>query len=241
MIPLPHSWAAARSNPVQRSALGALASCAIVLVALEWNFPGPLYTTPDLPTILRPLDIEPQLRAVMPLAVKPRPPVVVAPSSRVVAAEPEPRPSGQEVPGPVGSEGEPAPDSTATAVGGSSGGSAPLAPYNKLPEVRPYFADDCGALVGVERDQCTYVRMLAHVRRHFRVPHSVRSDLDTRVDFVVDAQGRVTNVQCTPAVASDVQREIERVLRTMDRLEPGRQGELAVPVNYRLPLVLRVR
>ncbi|MCB9168896.1 MAG: hypothetical protein H6597_03090 [Flavobacteriales bacterium] len=239
---LAHSWTSERAHHVQRLALGAVVACAIALTALEWGFPGNLPPIVERPFWEDPIGLEPQIPAAIPEVVKPAVPIQRTHSARVAPDELEPEgPEGNDAPVPVGPRNGPDPDTTGITRAGSSTGPAPPIPFGPLKEEWPYFADDCGALDGVEREQCTYARMLAHVKRHFRVPGSVRHDLNTRIDFVVDTSGRVGAITCAPAVDRDVRMEIVRVLRRMDRLEPGTQGGHPVEVRYSLPLVVRVK
>ena len=56
------------------------------------------------------------------------------------------------------------------------------------------------------------------------------------VSFVVDKEGRVFNVALVRGVDSSLDREAIRVVKSMPRWKPGRQGNTEVKVRFTVPI-----
>ena len=60
------------------------------------------------------------------------------------------------------------------------------------------------------------------------------------VAFVVECDGSISNVRVVKTVYPSLDKEAIRVVSSMPKWIPGRQGEEAVPVEYTLPVSFRL-
>ena len=60
------------------------------------------------------------------------------------------------------------------------------------------------------------------------------------VQFVVEKDGSVTDVHTVKKVDPSLDREAERVVRSMPRWSPGRQNGAPVRVKYTLPVTFKL-
>ena len=60
------------------------------------------------------------------------------------------------------------------------------------------------------------------------------------VAFVVECDGSISNVRVVKTVFPSLDKEAIRVVSSMPKWIPGRQGEEAVPVEYTLPVSFRL-
>ena len=238
----PHSWQHAHTRNGRRLALGFSVALALTLVAFEWR--GGSAPLPKLPwtdmteetvlEILPPVVIEQRVAAVA-RRVRPRSTTVVP----VPEVRPEPEPTGAE--GPTVTTGEPSEGATTEGPPADHPAAIGSTTYTlALVGIRPHFRE-CMLRNPASVDACTEDRIRRHLERHFRVPPGVRAPVRTTATFAIDTLGQVGKPICAPRVSSAVEAEVERVLGTLPRFEPGMQGDHKVPVYYQIPLSVQVR
>lgn len=191
-----------------------------------------------------PLDPEapppPPPQALPPPPVKPTvkfTPPVVAPNEMVTeedvpdVIDPE---SNAEV-GKITMEGSDSPDAISPNLATTPGdgrGQATQPAQQKEPEiyrvveVMPEFPGGDRALIRYIQNNLNYP------------PEARRNQIQGRVDveFVVQADGSVTNVRVVRGPAGILEAEAERVVKSMPKWKPGRQNNKAVPVYFSLPI-----
>lgn len=238
----PHPWQHTHTRNGRRLALGFTIALALTLVAFEWR--GGTGALPKLPwtdmaeeTVL---EILPPVVIEQPTAMAAKRPRARA-TTVVAAPEVVPQPDPMAVPDPAATAGEPvegpATEASPTDLAAPAGGGT----YTlALVGIRPHFRE-CMLRDPSSVDACTEVRIRRHLERHFRVPAGVRAPVRTTVTFAIDTLGQVGRPICAPRVSSAVEAEVERVLRTLPRFEPGMQGDHKVPVYYQIPLSVQVR
>ena len=60
------------------------------------------------------------------------------------------------------------------------------------------------------------------------------------VSFVVECDGAISNVRVVKSVFPSLDKEAIRVVGSMPKWIPGRQGEEAVPVEFVVPVTFRL-
>ncbi|MBL7963527.1 MAG: hypothetical protein JNM31_06745 [Flavobacteriales bacterium] len=216
---------------------GLVAALAIVLTAFEWRgraraqVEQELFLREDrwvvevLPAVyVRPPEAAPLVHT----AARPAPGGLVMP-----VAEPV-EPTGDA---PPGADAGPV---VAASTALDTGQVTPMRPFVPVKETMPCHRE-CATLPDGLREVCTTERLHAYVARHLELPRDIRGALRTTVTFTVEADGRVGRVVCAPKVPADVEEALTRLLRRMPALEPGRQGEVPVPVHYQMAISLSTR
>ena len=61
------------------------------------------------------------------------------------------------------------------------------------------------------------------------------------IEFVVTSRGNIGEVRVMRGVDAELDAEAVRVIRTIEGFRPGRQGGVAVPVWYRVPVLYQLR
>jgi hypothetical protein len=240
-----HTWKHHTRQFGKRFATGLFISLTLSLVAFEWSS-----RKPALHLVFDPLDEVHELDTVLVARLNILPP-----------AEPKAKPEArkkQNTLGPVNAVETPPTDPVATdpvepAAGDPepptdpgpvvdpvtpTGTTAPLPPM--LVEMLPHF-EECLRNGRKDVNSCTEERLHRHLERTIRIPESVTTQIATTVTFEIDATGRIGRVHCAPKVPRDVEKEIERAIRSLPEFVPGRQGGHAVAVYYQIPLRLHRR
>jgi protein TonB len=119
-------------------------------------------------------------------------------------------------------------------------------------EVFPFaFVEDAPVYPGcekykskAERKMCMSKMIKRHVNRKFNTDLAQELGLSEgkkRIDvfFMIDENGNVVGIQ-SRAPHPKLQKEAERVIKLLPRMEPGKQQNKSVKVKYTLPIVLRV-
>lgn len=76
----------------------------------------------------------------------------------------------------------------------------------------------------------------------FRIPNSLdETSVCIKVFFIVDENGRISNVEIPSSVLPSLSGEAERVVKSMPRWTPGMVGGHSVKVKYCLPIHIRIR
>lgn len=86
--------------------------------------------------------------------------------------------------------------------------------------------------------------LMKHIAAHLRYPTiSLENGVEGRVtcQFVVDSDGRVTDIVVLRSLDPYCDKEAIRVIQSLPRWEPGRQNGRSVAVKYTLPIVFRIR
>ena len=76
---------------------------------------------------------------------------------------------------------------------------------------------------------------------NFRVPNDVEENIKIRVFFVVDEQGKITDITIEKGESDLLNREAIRVLNMMPNWKPGKMGGRAVKVRYFIPIVIKLQ
>jgi len=238
-----HPWRTVHQRTGRRFALGLAIALSFTLVAFEWQTRTPPLAVDtwwddrdDFVTeILPPVVIERIVTATKPAPKRRGGPVVAVPDNTVEQAD---QTTDTPVEEPVdGTRGEglvdaPPTDHTSPAPG-------PMA-YGLMQGRRPHFRD-CLLSDPDRVDACTEARIGRHLERHFKVPQGVRGPVRTTITFEIDTLGQVGLLVCAPRVEKAVEAEVQRVIRSLPRFEPGCQGTHKVPVYYQIPLSVRTR
>jgi hypothetical protein len=195
---------------------------------------------PDLPAEQFMEFVRPAVKE-KPAAERPKPkpekraPGIIVPSDDVpVADDSDPVLPDDEGDGPTMDTDDR--DTSDDAAAGNTGIPMPMPAFQI--EQRPHFRECMSAR---DSDLCTEERIHRHLQRHLRTGPLVKGSLSTTVTFEVDAEGQVGRIHCAPKVPAEVEREIQRVLRTMPEFIPGSQGGMPVAVWYQIPLRLSSR
>lgn len=86
--------------------------------------------------------------------------------------------------------------------------------------------------------------LMQYIASHLRYPTiSLEHGVEGRVtcQFVVDSDGRVTDVVVLRSLDPHCDKEDIRVIESLPRWEPGRQNGRSVAVKYTLPIAFRIR
>ncbi|QHI38179.1 hypothetical protein IMCC3317_35660 [Kordia antarctica] len=95
-----------------------------------------------------------------------------------------------------------------------------------------------------ERKKCMSEKIQKHVNKKFNTGLAQDLGLDEgkkriNILFVIDENGNVTGIQ-SHAPHPELQKEAERVIRLLPKMEPGKQRNQNVKVKYTLPIIFRV-
>lgn len=119
--------------------------------------------------------------------------------------------------------------------------------YNKDPMLdgqMPLFGEGCPELDNyIDKKACAEMNMLKFIYSNLKYPASAReNDVEGTAiaQFVVDAEGRVTNIEIVRGICGDIRTEVTRVLVKMPRWVPGKQDGENVKVLYTLPVKFRL-
>lgn len=233
-----HSWQTQYRQSLRRFAMGGAAALSLTLVAFEWRSDTALYRMPDV------LSDEPWLEEELPpvviikaeerAAVEPRQQGRIVATNEPVAIDPMVEPYTEPpILGTVAtSPSEAGPE---TSRGPLTNDSAVVGPTTwDFVERQPYFMDCLER--GLEQLMtCTEARIDAHLKRHFRVPSNLRREEFTVVNLEVRKDGHIGRIHCAPRPSTEVQEELERVLRSLPVFVPGSQNGHPVAVIYQLP------
>lgn len=109
------------------------------------------------------------------------------------------------------------------------GGDNTQTEYTVGPEVMPQFPGGEEALRNF-------------IMTSFRIPNAMdESSVRLKVFFIVDENGRISNVEIPSTVLPSLSGEAERVVKSMPQWTPGKVGGRAVKVKYCLPIHIRIR
>ncbi len=96
-----------------------------------------------------------------------------------------------------------------------------------------------------KRMECFNEKMQKHIKRNFRYPERAQEDgVQGRVSiqFVIDKQGNVTNVQMRgPKGGEELEKEAKRIIEKLPQFTPGKQRGKPVRVKYGLPITFRLQ
>lgn len=86
---------------------------------------------------------------------------------------------------------------------------------------------------------CTESYMMRHFARNLSYPKRPK-DLGISgtvyVDFVIDENGRIVDVQARNSIHPDLEKEAIRVVSSLGRFSPGKQGDKKVRIQYTAPI-----
>lgn len=91
--------------------------------------------------------------------------------------------------------------------------------------------------------QCSY-DMTEYLKKNMRYPEKCkRKKIDGRVvvGFVVDEDGTISNVTVVKGVHKLLDKEAIRVIASMPAWTPGQKNRVPVKVNYKLPVVFKLK
>ena len=104
----------------------------------------------------------------------------------------------------------------------------------------PLFGDGCPELETYEeKKKCSETKMLKFIYSNIKYPGVAReNDVEGMAvaQFIVDEEGRVTDIQVIKGICSQIRTEVTRVLVKMPRWVPGQQDGENVKVLYTLPV-----
>jgi protein TonB len=103
----------------------------------------------------------------------------------------------------------------------------------------------CEGVAKAKRLDCFNEKMAAHIKKHFRYPERAAEDnIQGRVSvqFVIDKQGNVTNIQMRgPKGGELLEAEAQRIVSKLPQFTPGKQRGKPVKVKYGLPITFRLQ
>lgn len=218
--------------------IGLIASLAFALMAFEYTTWSPtsrllgevdvMFDEMILPPLVLKKKVEPEqkkqidkdLFKVVKEPVKPEP-------------EPDPDPQPDPDPDPKFFDFDTIPD-------GFDGEPLPPEPFVKV-ENMPHFTS-CSHLDGnKERAYCTEMGFIKHLNDHLRVPRDMMRSEQAFVYFVVSPQGKIVDLKMRNEVSPSLEREIRRVFSLIPALIPGEQRNTKVPVQYTIPVNVKIR
>lgn len=96
----------------------------------------------------------------------------------------------------------------------------------------------------VERKKCMSEKVQKLINRKFNTGIADDLNLDEGVQrinvlFVIDEHGNVTGIQ-SRAVHPKLEKEAERVVKLLPKMQPGKQRNESVKVKYTLPILFKV-
>lgn len=98
----------------------------------------------------------------------------------------------------------------------------------------------CEGLRGEDRERCFVEMMWNHIQDNFHYPEisrEMRTEGKVFVSFVIDAEGRVTQVEAVRGPDKHLKAEGERLLNSMPvMISPAKQRGKPVPVSYAVPI-----
>lgn len=116
-------------------------------------------------------------------------------------------------------------------------------PFTFVEDV-PIFPGCEGLKNNDERKQCMSSEISKFINREFDTGLGQKLGLTgmnvVRVMFVVNRQGEVEQIQ-TRATHPELEKEAERVLKKLPKMEPGKQRGKPVPVSYSIPIRFKVQ
>jgi hypothetical protein len=235
-----HTWKKTARGFGKRFAVGTALSLSLTLVAFEWSITrnhniilGPITMVDpifdDVPRVTIRKEVEKIVKEEKPKPRNTSGTVKAVDEPIELVAIEIPIDEGTTDEGTAGTEEEKGSDTEAKYT---------MPPPTLNPAVLPHFID-CDRGDMEKTNKCTEARILRHLERHLKIPKSVRGMVATTVTFEVDSEGNIGRLHCAPKVSSEVEKEIDRVIRSLPEFEPGRQGGHPVPVYYQIPLRLR--
>jgi len=109
----------------------------------------------------------------------------------------------------------------------------------------PPIYPGCEGKKGAALKKCTADKIRKFVAKHF--DQTIAADLGLygeRVKiftrFIIDKDGRVTNIEAKAAKYKDLEKEARRVLSKIPKMKPGQQRNRPVRVKYSLPIIFQV-
>lgn len=84
--------------------------------------------------------------------------------------------------------------------------------------------------------KCFNTKMNSYIKENFSYSQNDEGEWvrgKSTVSFTVDDTGKVTNVK-TEGPEPIVNREVERVVKSFPKMEPGKRGEKPVAINYQM-------
>lgn len=122
--------------------------------------------------------------------------------------------------------------------------------YNKMNSapgkdgLMPLFGDGCPELESYdEKKRCSQEKMLKFIYSNLKYPGVAReNDVQGKAiaQFVVDEEGRVTEIDVIKGICSQIRTEVTRVLVKMPRWVPGMQDGENVKVLYTIPISFKL-
>jgi protein TonB len=85
--------------------------------------------------------------------------------------------------------------------------------------------------------------MYAFIRKNMKYPASARrmgTEGTVFVGFVVDKEGRISNIEVVKGISADCDKEAERVVKMMPPWKPGKQNGRAVKSKFVLPIKFKL-
>ncbi len=76
---------------------------------------------------------------------------------------------------------------------------------------------------------------------NFRIPNWVEDNIRVKVFFIIDENGKVTDITVSQGTNSALSEEAVRVLNRMPDWKPGKMGGRAVKVRYFLPINIKMQ
>ncbi|MEZ4757891.1 MAG: hypothetical protein R2817_13765 [Flavobacteriales bacterium] len=231
-----HSWDLQHHHAFRRFALGCSAALSLTLVAFEWRSNAATYHLPSDPIDDRWLEdelppvviIKAEDRTTAPVRQRGRPVATNTPVLNDPIVEPVADPLVDAA--SMGTEAGPATSHALLATDSADAGPMML---NGV-ERQPYFLECLEGGI-LDLGHCTEARIDAHLQRHFRVPRDLRREEFTVVNLEVRKDGQIGRIHCAPRPSTEVQQELERVLRNLPVFVPGSQNGHPVAVIYQLP------
>lgn len=133
---------------------------------------------------------------------------------------------------------------------GSTGGD-----YSDIDEELPFAVIEdiplfpgCENVPKAQRMDCFNEKMGKHIKKYFSYPeNAAESQTQGRVSvqFVIDKQGNITNIQTRFAGkgndGGDLEQEAKRIIEKLPKFTPGKQRGKPVKVKYGLPITFRLQ
>ena len=108
-------------------------------------------------------------------------------------------------------------------------------------ERMPHFTSCAHLNDNKERSQCTEIGFIRHLSDHLRVPRDLMRSEKAFVYFVVSPQGTIVDLKMRNKVSPSLEREIRRVFALLPEMIPGEQRNRKVPVQYTIPVNVKIK
>lgn len=116
-------------------------------------------------------------------------------------------------------------------------------PYTKVDEMPRFPGCESSRISTEDKTNCAVKKLILYVNNTIKYPIRAREngiEGMAVVGFVVEANGTISNIKPLRDPGAGLANEAIRIVRSMPRWIPGKQGGKAVAVKYTLPIRFRL-